>query len=74
MSAEGHPGRRREGGGADRRPCLLGEAKLVDDFLSHVPFKVAAEYCGAAEFIALDDVRPLEFLLYLYFGKTEEDL
>ena len=22
----------------------------------------------------MDDVRPLEFLLYLYFGKTEEDL
>ena len=50
------------------------KARLVDYFLTHVPFEVAAEYCGAAKFIALDDVRPLEFLLYLYFGKTEDDL
>ena len=50
------------------------KAKLVDYFLAQVPFGVAAEHCGAAEFIALGDVRPLEFLLYLYFGKTEEDL
>jgi DNA polymerase-3 subunit epsilon len=50
------------------------KAKLVDYFLAQVPFEVAAEHCGAARFIALDDVRPLEFLLYLYFGKTEEDL
>ena len=50
------------------------KAKLVDYFLAHVPFEVAAEHCGAAKFIALDDVRPLEFLLYLYFGKTEQDL
>ena len=50
------------------------KAKLADYFLTQVPFEVAAEHCGAAKFIALDDVRPLEFLLYLYFGKTEEDL
>ena len=50
------------------------KAKLVDYFLNHVPFEVAAEHCGAADFIALDDVLPLEFLLYLYFGKTEVDL
>jgi DNA polymerase-3 subunit epsilon len=50
------------------------KAKLVDYFLNHVPFEVAAEHCGAAKFIALDDVRPLEFLLYLYFGKTEQGL
>jgi DNA polymerase-3 subunit epsilon len=50
------------------------KAKLTDYYLAQVPFEVAAEYCGAAKFIALDDVRPLEFLLYLYFGKTDEDL
>ncbi|WP_249133606.1 exonuclease domain-containing protein [Bradyrhizobium sp. AUGA SZCCT0182] len=50
------------------------KSKLIDYFLAQVPFRVAAEHCGAAQFIALDDVRPLEFLLYLYFGKTEEDL
>ncbi len=50
------------------------KAKLIDYFLTHVPFEVAAEHCGATKFIALDNVRPLEFLLYLYFGKTEQDL
>ena len=50
------------------------KAKLVGYFLSHVPFQVAAAHCGAAKFIALDDVRPLEFLLYFYFGKNEDDL
>ena len=50
------------------------KAKLADYFLTHVPFEVAAEHCGAAKFIALDDVRPLEFLLSLYFGKTGGDL
>ena len=50
------------------------KAKLADYFLAQVPFEVAAEHCGASKFIALDDIRPLEFLLYLYFGKTENDL
>lgn len=50
------------------------KGKLIDYFLAQVPFAVAAEHCGARQFIALDDVRPLEFLLYLYFGKTEHDL
>jgi DNA polymerase III subunit epsilon len=50
------------------------KAKLVDYFLAQVPFEVAAEHCGAAKFIALDNIRPLEFMLYLYFGKTEDDL
>jgi len=50
------------------------KAKLVEYFLAQVPFEVAAEHCGASKFIALDDIRPLEFLLYLYFGKTEDDL
>jgi DNA polymerase III subunit epsilon len=35
------------------------KAKLADYFLTQVPFEVAAEHCGAAKFIALDDVRPL---------------
>lgn len=48
--------------------------KLVEYFLAHVPFEAAADHCGAAGFIALHDTRPLEFLLYLYFGKTERDL
>ncbi len=50
------------------------KAKLTEYYLAQVPFEVAAEHCVAAKFIALDDVRPLEFLLYLYFGKTDEDL
>jgi DNA polymerase-3 subunit epsilon len=50
------------------------KAKLVEYFLAQVPFEIAAEHCGAAGFIALHDTRPVEFLLYLYFGKTERDL
>jgi DNA polymerase-3 subunit epsilon len=50
------------------------KAKLANYFLAQVPFEVAAEHCGASKFIALDNIRPLEFLLYLYFGKTENDL
>jgi DNA polymerase III subunit epsilon len=50
------------------------KAKLVEYFLSRVPFNTAHEYCGGGEFIALCDTEPVEFLLYLYFGKTEDDL
>ena len=39
-----------------------------------VPFSSAHEYCGGKEFIALGEREPVEFLLYLYFGKTEDDL
>jgi hypothetical protein len=29
---------------------------------------------SAGDFIALGDTEPVEFMLYLYFGKTEDDL
>ncbi|OKO87678.1 DNA polymerase [Bradyrhizobium sp. NAS80.1] len=48
--------------------------KFVDYYLEKIPFSVAAQHCGAHKFIALDHTRPIEFLLYLYFGKTEVDL
>jgi DNA polymerase III subunit epsilon len=48
--------------------------KFVDYYLEQVPFSVAAQHCRAHKFIALDGTRPVEFLLYLYFGKTEVDL
>jgi DNA polymerase-3 subunit epsilon len=48
--------------------------KFVDYYLEQVPFSVAVQHCGAHKFIALDGTRPIEFLLYLYFGKTEVDL
>src|SRR5215510_5223587 len=48
--------------------------KFVDYYLEQVPFSVAEQHCGAHKFIALDGTRPIEFLLYLYFGKTEVDL
>ena len=50
------------------------KAKLVEYFLANVPFRTAHEYCDGKEFIALGDTEPVEFLLYLYFGKTEDDL
>jgi DNA polymerase-3 subunit epsilon len=48
--------------------------KLVDFFLTNVPFATAVSHCGGEQFVALEDTRPVEFLLYLYFGKTEDDL
>ncbi|MBW7974145.1 exonuclease domain-containing protein [Bradyrhizobium sp. BR 10289] len=48
--------------------------KFIDYYLERIPFSVAAQHCGARNFIALDGTRPIEFLLYLYFGKTEVDL
>jgi DNA polymerase-3 subunit epsilon len=48
--------------------------RLAEYFLAQVPFSVASQYCGGNQFIALDNTGPIEFLLYLYFGKTEEDL
>ncbi|WP_225130638.1 MULTISPECIES: 3'-5' exonuclease [unclassified Bradyrhizobium] len=48
--------------------------KFIDYYLERIPYSVAAQHCGAHKFIALDGTRPIEFLLYLYFGKTEVDL
>ena len=48
--------------------------KLIEFFLAQIDFDVALEFCGGERFIALDNTRPIELLLYLYFGKTEEDL
>lgn len=48
--------------------------KLVAHFLANVPHSTAYEFCGATHFIALGDTESLEFLLYLYFGKTKDDL
>ena len=47
---------------------------LVNFFVAAIPFDLAAKHCGAGGFIALDNTRPIEFLLYLYFGKTADDL
>lgn len=48
--------------------------RLTQFFLESVPFSTAAAHCGRDRFIALDQTGPIEFLLYLYFGKTEDDL
>ncbi|MBB4382958.1 exonuclease domain-containing protein [Bradyrhizobium sp. SBR1B] len=48
--------------------------KFIDYYLQSIPFSVAAQHCGARNFIALDGTRPIEFLLYLYFGKTQVSL
>jgi DNA polymerase-3 subunit epsilon len=48
--------------------------RLIEHFLNTVPFSTAFEYCGGQQFAAIDNVRPIQFLLYLYFGKTEDDL
>ncbi|MBR0925180.1 VRR-NUC domain-containing protein [Bradyrhizobium diazoefficiens] len=48
--------------------------KFIDYYLQSIPFSAAAQHCGARNFIALYGTRPIEFLLYLYFGKTEVSL
>lgn len=50
------------------------KAKLIEHFLATVSFAAAYEHCGGENFIALGDPEPVEFLLYLYFGKSEDDL
>lgn len=47
---------------------------LLDFLVARVPFDLALKHCGGDRFIALDNTQPIEFLLYLYFGKTTEDL
>jgi DNA polymerase III subunit epsilon len=48
--------------------------KLVAYFLASIPFPTAFEFCEGERFVALANTQPVEFLLYLYFGKTEDNL
>lgn len=50
------------------------KGKVVEYYLANVPFATAYQHCDGDDFIALGDTGPVEFLLYLYFGKTEQDL
>jgi DNA polymerase III subunit epsilon len=50
------------------------KAKVVEFFLTSISFTTARQYCGGEDFVALGDTEPVEFLLFLYFGKTEDDL
>jgi DNA polymerase-3 subunit epsilon len=50
------------------------KAALAAYFLANVSYKMAHDHCGGDDFIALGDTEPVEFMLYLYFGKTENDL
>jgi DNA polymerase III subunit epsilon len=50
------------------------KAKVIEYFIGNVTFETAHDHCGGGEFVALGDTEPVEFMLYLYFGKTEEDL
>ena len=47
---------------------------MIEHFLANVSFAEAYEHCGGEKFVALGDTEPVEFLLYLYFGKTEDGL
>ncbi|MGZ5154299.1 MAG: hypothetical protein ACXWC5_30120, partial [Burkholderiales bacterium] len=66
-------GARAAGFGRDVRTSWSKPA-LANFFVAAIPFDLAAKHCGAGGFIALDNTRPIEFLLYLYFGKTADDL
>ena len=63
----------KEAGFADIRASWT-KPKLIEYFLANVSFAATYEHCGGEDFVALGDTEPVEFLLYLYFGKTENDL
>lgn len=48
--------------------------RLIEYFISSISFRTAYDYCGGDRFVALANTQPIEFLLYLYFGKTEVGL
>ena len=48
--------------------------RLLDHVVSRICFEDAAVHGQATQFVALTKTEPLAFLLYLYFGKTHEDL
>ena len=48
--------------------------RLLDHVVSRICFEDAAMHGQATQFVALTKTEPLAFLLYLYFGKTHEDL
>ncbi|QUS39483.1 exonuclease [Tardiphaga alba] len=48
--------------------------RLVEFFAQRIPFDTAVEYCDGDRFVVLAGTTPIEFQLYLYFGKTEVDL
>jgi DNA polymerase III subunit epsilon len=63
----------KEAGFAEARSSWA-KPKLIDFYLSSISFETASEFCAGDRFVALANTRPIEFLLYLYFGKTEDDL
>ncbi|BAT59495.1 DNA polymerase III PolC-type [Variibacter gotjawalensis] len=50
------------------------KAKLVAFVLGNIPFAVSYETCAGRDFVALGETESIEFLLFLYFGKTEDSL
>jgi DNA polymerase-3 subunit epsilon len=48
--------------------------RLIDHLTQHVPFASAIRHASSTTHLALGNTQPLEFMLYLYFGKTREDL
>lgn len=48
--------------------------RLIDFFTMRIPFDSAVEFCNGDRFVVLCNTQPIEFQLYLYFGKTEVDL
>jgi DNA polymerase III subunit epsilon len=63
----------KEAGFAEAR-ISWAKPKLIDFYLSSISFETASEFCAGDRFVALANTRPIEFLLYLYFGKTEDGL
>jgi DNA polymerase-3 subunit epsilon len=50
------------------------KSRVLKVVLTEMAFDQALVHCGGFNAVVLGDLQPLRFLLYLYFGKTEEDL
>lgn len=59
--------------GCDTIRASWAKPRLIDHLLATLPFAVAVRQMDVTH-LALSKTEPLRFLLYLYFGKTREDL
>jgi DNA polymerase-3 subunit epsilon len=60
--------------GRDEVKVSWKKSKLIDFLVEHIPFEDALDHGSGDTFVVRRNTAALDFLLYLYFGKTAEDL
>lgn len=60
--------------GNDEVKASWKKSKVIDFMLERVPFEDASEHGQGHTYVARSNTTALDFLLYLYFGKTADDL